>query len=156
MTKANCPMKTESFSTSRGIYIYLLKSEVEKWRVRIAKAVLKSKNQVCPVAWCLDRKTCQKQRWATLRASLLPPTRVLGRQLASQPLHLSAPLTPTAPAGNQNWLCRPGIPMSTVSSFTSEASSNSLGLPNHPCPELLALTHLCSPSLHKLWADIPR
>ena len=75
-----------------------------KWknRVRIAKAVLKSKNQVFPVAWSLDRKTCQKQRWATLRAFLLPPAVVLGRQLASQPLHLSAPLTLRAPAGNQN------------------------------------------------------
>ena len=42
------------------------------------------------------------------------------------------------------WLCRPGIPMSTVSSFMSGASSNSLGLPNHPCPELLALTYTCA------------
>ena len=141
MSVANCQMKTESFSTY--YWKCFLKNEAEKWRVRIAKAVLKSKNQVCPVAWCLDRKTCQKQRWATLRASLLPPTIVLGRQLASQPLHLSAPLTLRAPAGNQNWLCRPGIPMSTVSSFTSGASSNSLGLPNHPCPELLALTYSC-------------
>lgn len=33
--------------------------------------------------------------------------------------------------------------MSTVSSFRSGASSYSLGLPNHACPELLALTHTC-------------
>ena len=66
------------------------------------------------------------------------------RQLASQPPDPSAPLTPRAPAGNQNSdSAGPGIPMSTVSSFTPGACSNSLGLPNHPCPELLALTYAC-------------
>ena len=135
-------MKTESFSTY--YWKWFFKNEAEKWRVRIAKAILKSKNQVFPVAWCLDRKTCQKQRWATPRASLLPPTIVLGQAAGiSAPPRLCFTNTHSPCRQSELWLCRPGIPMSTVSSFTSGASSNSLGLPNHPCPELLALTYSC-------------
>ena len=123
------------------MYIYtFLKNE---WKNRIARAVLKSKNQVCPVAWCLGRKTCQKQRWATPRASLLPPALVLGRQLASQPLHLSAPLTPTAPAGNRTLTLQAWGPYVHSLFLHIGASSSSLGLPNPPCPELLALTYTC-------------
>ena len=131
------------------MYIYtFLKNE---WKNRIARAVLKSKNQLFPIAWCLDRKTRQKQRWATLRASLLPPALVLGKQLASQPLHLSAPLTPTAPAGNRTLTLQAWGPyvhslflhIRSLEQFTWFAQSS---MPRAAGSNV----HLCSPSLHKL------
>ena len=84
--------------------------------------VLKSRNQVFPVAWCLDRKTFQKQRWATLRASLLPPALVLGKQLASQRLHAS-------PRGEALFRrARPsGVPRGPATSTGSLASQRHAG-----------------------------